>query len=45
MVISEEEGPEVNGQTYMIAYATLPNNFDKLLPTVDQMIRSFKSGV
>jgi PsbP-like protein len=33
MVISEH---------YMIAYSTLPDNFDKLLPTVDQMIGSFK---
>ena len=40
MVISE-----VNGQTYMIEYSTLPDNFDKLLPTIDQMIGSFKSGV
>jgi hypothetical protein len=40
MVISE-----VNGQTCMIAYATLPDNFDKLLPAVDQMKGSFKSGV
>jgi hypothetical protein len=41
MVISE-----VNGQTCMIAsYATLPDNLDKLLPAVDQMIGSFKSRV